>query len=86
MKVIIHSLNDILTKLLSTDDKPFDAILLTNVLVKIWNTYAPKTSEEVAKLMIDIVYELSESHKINNKSHKNGHFRSKKQMIFQLEG
>ena len=56
----VQEVPDILQKLLSSQSEPFDPILLTNALVKVWNKYK-NTTKEITKSMMSIVYELSES-------------------------
>ena len=61
--LVIQSLNDVLGKLLSQEDKPFDALLLTNALIKVNDKYDAKNTanQDVTKTLMDIVYEMSES-------------------------
>eukprot|EP01083_Nonionella_stella_P115236 341428_1 len=65
--LVSQLLDDTLQKLLSPEDEPFDAKVLNDAICKIWSVYEVQLSEadsaveHVAKLIIDIVYEMSES-------------------------
>ena len=60
-QMVLQCCNDILAKLLSDEDTPFEAVLLTEALLGVWKQYGHASSAEISKSMMDIVYELSES-------------------------